>query len=76
MEMVSRHASNQKLSFAPYLQRVLPVLRDSAVHEEEAVRNMVAECFGELSILDANTVLSTLMEMTRSSRTGLESAAA
>ena len=66
-EMVSRHASNQKLSFAPYLQRVLPVLRDSAVHEEEAVRNMVAECFGELSILDANTVLSTLMEMTRSS---------
>ena len=41
-EMVSRHVANRTLSFKPYMSSVLPVLQDSAVHEEEAVRNMVS----------------------------------
>ena len=65
-EMVSRHVSNRALSFDPYMSAVLPVLQNSAVHEEEAVRNMVAECFGELSALNSNVVLPVLEAMTKS----------
>jgi cullin-associated NEDD8-dissociated protein 1 len=65
-EMVSRHILNRKLNFGPYMSKVLPVLQNSAVHKEEAVRNMVAECFGELASLDPNVVLPRLQEMTKS----------
>ena len=69
-EMVTRHVSNRTLNFGPYMNKILPVLQTSAIHEEEAVRNMVAECFGELASLDPTVVLPTVQEMTTSEDAG------
>ena len=48
------------------MAQVLPVLRASSSVEEEAVRNMVAECFGKLAVLDARNLLPELTSMTQS----------
>jgi cullin-associated NEDD8-dissociated protein 1 len=55
-----------RLDFSPFMAQVLPVLRASSSVEEEAVRNMVAECFGKLAVLDARNLLPELTSMTQS----------
>ena len=65
-EIVSRHVDTKLLDFSGYMSEVLPVLRSSSTVEEEAVRNMVAECFGKLAVLDAKNLLPEVISMTQS----------
>ena len=62
----SKSADVSGLDFSPFMAQVLPVLRASSTDEEEAVRNMVAECFGKLAVLDAWNLLPELTSMTQS----------
>eukprot|EP01132_Coremiostelium_polycephalum_P010275 gene10275-12603_t len=46
----------------PFLDRILPLLFENCVNEEEGTRNIVAECLGKISMISPNELVPKLEE--------------
>jgi len=69
-EVITCHSTTAGLDFSPYVTDVIPILTKHCQSEEEGVRNMVAECLGQLAIIDPSVVIPLLADLCNGSSAG------